>query len=151
MRVFFEVIFDIVYLTSIIWIGISMIRGAKTQNSKNFGIMSVVLGAGDAFHLVPRMIALLSGLGMAHYAIPLGIGKLVTSITMTFFYILLYGIFKKRYRHEDKKMDILIYAMAIIRIVLCLFPQNMWTQYRQPLLWGVLRNIPFSIMGGAVV
>ena len=95
MRVFFEVIFDLVYLVSIIWIGITMIRGAKTPNSKNFGIMAVVLGAGDAFHLVPRMIALLSGLGMEHYAVPLGIGKLVTSITMTFFYILLYGIYKK--------------------------------------------------------
>ena len=36
-----------------------MIRGSKGNSQfRLFGLMAVVLGAGDAFHLVPRALAL---------------------------------------------------------------------------------------------
>ena len=44
--------------------------------------MAVVLGAGDSFHLVPRAIALCTT-GLESYTVPLGMGKWITSITMT--------------------------------------------------------------------
>lgn len=37
--------------------------------------------------------------------------------------------------------------LAVLRVALCAFPQNQWLTYHQPLLWGILRNIPFAIMG----
>ncbi len=46
--------------------------------------MAVVLGAGDSFHLIPRAIALCTT-GLENYTVPLGIGKFITSITMTIF------------------------------------------------------------------
>ena len=59
MQAIVETLFDAVYLISVVIIGITMIvkrRGIKEY--RLFGIMAVVLGAGDAFHLVPRAIAL---------------------------------------------------------------------------------------------
>lgn len=59
MRALFETLFDIVYLVTVITLGIRMIRGSKgNRQFQLFGWMAVVLGAGDAFHLVPRALAL---------------------------------------------------------------------------------------------
>ena len=44
-----------------------------------------------------------------------------------------------------------IYALAIVRIVLCLLPQNEWLNYNAPVSWGVYRNIPFAIMGLMII
>ena len=54
MQAIVETLFDAVYLISVITIGILMIRGSKgNAQFKLFGLMAVVLGAGDSFHLVP--------------------------------------------------------------------------------------------------
>ena len=89
MQAIIETLFDTAYLITVTTLGIIMIR--KSNASKQyrlFGIMAVVLGLGDSFHLVPRALALCTT-GLENYTIPLGIGKLITSITMTIFYILL--------------------------------------------------------------
>lgn len=73
-----ETLFDVVYLITVITIGILMIRGSKgARQFRLFGWMAVVLGAGDAFHLVPRAIALCTT-GLEHYTVPLGLGKWIT-------------------------------------------------------------------------
>lgn len=89
-----EVIFDFSYLITIIILGILILCNRKSQRILFlFGIMALVLGIGDAFHLVPRIYAHLKG-GLASYPIALGIGKMITSISMTIFYALLYHIAK---------------------------------------------------------
>ena len=103
MRALIETLFDVVYLISVITIGITMIR--KSNGNKEyrlFGIMAVVLGAGDAFHLVPRALALCTT-GLENFTTALGIGKFITSITMTVFYIILimYGVFVIKYREKQ--------------------------------------------------
>ena len=55
--------------------------------------MAVVLGVGDSFHLIPRALALCTT-GLESYTVYLGIGKLITSVTMTVFYILLYYVWR---------------------------------------------------------
>ena len=80
MQAIVETLFDAVYLTSVIAIGVTMI--VKSRGNKEhwlFGIMAVVLGAGDAFHLVPRALALCTT-GLENFIVPLGIGKFITSI-----------------------------------------------------------------------
>ena len=55
MQAVIETIFDAVYLVSVITIGILMIRGSKgSKQFRLFGLMAVVLGVGDSFHLIPR-------------------------------------------------------------------------------------------------
>lgn len=39
----------------------------------------------------------------------------------------------------------------LLRVVLCLMPQNLWTSAEAPLSWGIYRNIPFAILGAVIV
>lgn len=151
MRALMESIFDIIYLVFVISMGFYLIvknnKNNKNTNSRLFGIMAVVLGFGDAFHLVPRILALNTANGFEVYKNSLGVGKAVTSVTMTIFYLLLYYIFKNRYNIKNRVLDFVIWLLAIVRVVLTALPQNQWTSEVQPLDWGIYRNIPFVIMG----
>lgn len=148
MQAIMETLFDTVYLSTVIILGIMMIRGSRgNRYIKLFGFMSVLLGFGDAFHLIPRAYGLLTT-GLEANATALGFGKFITSITMTIFYVILYYIWKNRFKIQNVRiLDYTIYILAIIRIILCLFPQNDWFNYNAPVIWGIYRNIPFAIMG----
>lgn len=152
MQAIIETVFDTCYLIGVITLGIMMIIKSKGHKQyRLFGIMAVVLGLGDSFHLIPRAIALCTT-GLENFTVALGIGKFITSITMTIFYIILYYIWRMRYDIKDKKMyTVFVYLMAIMRIVLCLFPQNGWTSSVSSLSWGIYRNIPFTLMGILIV
>lgn len=110
MQAIGETIFDIVYLILVISLGIRMIRSSNgNKQYRLFGITAVVLGCGDAFHLVPRVIALCTT-GLENYTAALGIGKFVTSITMTVFYVILYHVWRMRYDLKDSKnLTVLVY------------------------------------------
>ena len=127
MRAIIETVFDIFYLVTVLTVGIRMIRSSKSGSQfKLFGLMAVVLGAGDSFHLVPRALALCTT-GLKNYAVPLGLGKWITSITMTVFYVLLYYVWRKRYHVEGRKgLTIAVYVLSAARVLLCMMPQNQW-------------------------
>ncbi|RDY28406.1 hypothetical protein CHL78_005765 [Romboutsia weinsteinii] len=148
MQKIMEPIFHVVYLATVITLGLQMLSKSKNnQYFKLFGAMAVILGFGDAFHLFPRIYALLTT-GLENHAASLGFGKLITSITMTIFYLILYKIWKIRFSVKDsKKLDITMYVLAALRIILCLFPQNQWFINNPPVIWGIYRNIPFTVMG----
>ena len=152
MQAVMEMAFDAVYLVLVITLGIIMLVSAKGRRQYSlFGLMAVILGSGDAFHLVPRALALCTS-GLEAWTPVLGIGKLITSVTMTVFYVILYQVWKLRYdAQRTRGLDLCVWSLALIRIVLCLFPQNMWTSADAPLSWGILRNIPFALMGLVVI
>lgn len=148
MQAIMETAFDVVYLVTVITLGVKMIAGCRGEEQfRLFGIMAVVLGAGDAFHLVPRAVALCTT-GLENYTAALGIGKWVTSVTMTIFYVLLYYVWRSRYHvRGNTGLTAVIYLLAGARIVLCMFPQNQWLSADAPLSWGIYRNIPFALLG----
>ena len=75
MQAIVETSFDVVYLATVITIGILMIRGSRgNRQFRLFGMMAVLLGAGDAFHLIPRAVALCTT-GLENFTVPLGLGK----------------------------------------------------------------------------
>lgn len=151
MRAFFETSFDAVYLVSVITIGIIMVRRSKGEKQYLlFGLMAIVLGVGDSFHLAPRAIALCTT-GLESFRASLGTGKLITSVTMTLFYVLLYYVWCERYKKERKYITVSIWVLSILRIILCLMPQNNWRGENPPLLWGILRNIPFLLLGLLII
>lgn len=85
MQAIMETAFDALYLVTVITLGIKMIVTCKGNSQfRLFGLMAVVLGAGDAFHLIPRAWALCTT-GLENYTVALGMGKWITSITMTVF------------------------------------------------------------------
>lgn len=152
MQAIVETVFDAVYLISVITIGILMIRNSKgNRQFTMFGIMAVLLGSGDAFHLVPRAWALCTT-GLENYTVLLGLGKWITSVTMTIFYVILYYVWRERYQITGHKTTtVAVYVLAALRIALCMMPQNAWLSASAPLSWGIYRNIPFALMGILII
>ena len=139
-----ESFFDILYLLVALIIGIKVLK-KDNKLSKLMGYSIITLALGDAFHLVPRVLNYFINYDFKMY---LGVGKLITSITMTIFYIFMYYIYLKNYEiKENKKITYTIWLLSIIRIILCLLPYNNWLTNDSPFIWGVIRNIPFVIMG----
>ena len=140
--------FDILYLLFAIISGCLILKRAKNKTEKAMGLAALILGCGDAFHLVPRV---LNYFVTADFTAALGIGKLVTSITMTVFYVLMYYIWLGAYKEkEDRGTAAAIGILAFLRIVLCLFPQNGWLQNSSDMTWGIIRNIPFVALGAII-
>lgn len=148
MQAIMEPIFHVTYLTTVILVGLIMVLKSKDKPFfKWFGIMAITLGFGDAFHLIPRIIALTTD-GLENHAASLGFGKFVTSITMTLFYLILYSLWKMRFNIKGKStLDFTLWSLALIRMVLCFFPQNQWLSNDPNITWAIYRNIPFAIIG----
>ena len=143
-----ESTFDILYLVFAIASGFVILRRAKDRTGKLMGAAALVLGCGDAFHLVPRV---LNCFVEVDFTAALGIGKLVTSVTMTVFYLLLYYIWLGRYREtENRRVTYGLAGLVIVRVALCLLPQNGWLENSSGMTWGIIRNIPFVLLGAAV-
>ena len=152
MQAIMETLFDAVYLVTVITLGIIMVkRSGDSRQFRLFGLMAIVLGCGDAFHLVPRAVALCTT-GLENYTAALGAGKLITSVTMTVFYVLLYYVWRSRYEIQGKKENTAaVYVLSALRIILCLMPQNRWLSADAPLAWGIYRNIPFALLGLLII
>ncbi|CQR24145.1 hypothetical protein BN1356_00506 [Streptococcus varani] len=148
MQAIVETLFDMIYLSTVTFLGFKMLKehGGRRQYAL-YGFMALILGFGDAFHLVPRAVAL-STTGLADYTAALGIGKLITSITMTFFYVILCYVWRERYQVMGRQgLTKWVWILATTRMILCLMPQNQWISATPPLSWGIYRNIPFAILG----
>ena len=150
-----EAVFCILYLIFGYIAGIVMITHANDSSlSLILGVLTLVLAGGDSFHLVPRIINAFKDKYEA-YEFYAGLGLMVSSITMTVFYILLYyacelivalnnpGFINNSFR----LMYYVLIIFAAIRIALCLFPQNNWFHKEGNQKWGIIRNIPFIIVG----
>ena len=142
-----ESTFDILYLIFAIVSGCVILVKARNRTQKLMGLSALILGTGDAFHLVPRV---LNYFVAGDFTAPLGIGKLVTSVTMTAFYVLLYYVWLGYYGETRNRIAAAVWILAAIRIFLCAFPQNGWLQNSSDIKWGIIRNIPFVALGAVI-
>ena len=146
-----ETLFDLVYLSFALTVGVIMLRRGQSPLVKKAGLMAALLGAGDAFHLLPRCYALWTT-GLEAHAAALGVGKFITSITMTVFYLLLYFVWRERYQVKGrKKLTWVMAGLCALRVALCLLPQNQWLSANPPLTFGIVRNVPFAAMGVIII
>lgn len=147
-----EPIFDILYLVSGAIMGIVMLaRSAANPIWVIAGMTALTLIAGDSFHLLPRTAAALTG-QPEKYQRAMGRGKQITSISMTVFYLLLWHTVTTYVPETGNSIvTIALYILAAVRIILCLNPNNRWTDAELPVKWGIYRNIPFFIMGLTVI
>ena len=44
-----------------------------------------------------------------------------------------------------------ILTIAAITVILCLLPQNKWLENDSPVVWGIIRNVPFVALGVVIV
>lgn len=141
-----ETLFDGMYLLALIVMAELLFLGSR-EESFLYGFMTLVLLAGDACHLLPRVYALWQPRwdGASWW---LGMGKLATSVTMTVFYILLYKVY---FLSNDTRAPVLLTAVVIglglVRLVLCLSPENQWERGSASLRWRLYRNAPFVALG----
>ena len=144
-----ESTFDILYLVIALVAGLRLLGSKKGSAARLMGAAVLVLGAGDAFHLVPRV---LNYFVTGDFTAWLGFGKLVTSLTMTVFYVLMYYICLRVYkRQSDEKWVGLVYGLTAARVLLRLLPQNHWLSNESTVLWGVIRNVPFVALGALII
>ena len=141
-----ESLFDILYLLFAIVSGCILLVRARNKNEKKMGIAVLILGIGDAFHLIPRVLNyFITDVDFTPF---LGIGKLITSITMTIFYVLLYQIWIGYWHEEtDIRLTKAVWTLTAARILICLLPQNQWLSNESSVVWGIVRNIPFAFLG----
>lgn len=140
--------FDILYLLFAVIGGAVILAKAKDRAGRLMGFSALILGCGDAFHLVPRVLNYFAD---GDFTAALGIGKLVTSLTMTLFYVLLYYVWLCRYNETEKKgVSAAVWALAAVRAALCAFPQNGWLENSSDMTWGIIRNVPFVALGALI-
>lgn len=144
-----ETVFDLAYLSTVLVCGLLLLQSAAGGPRWQFGVMALVLFFGDATHLLPRIYVLWRPRTENAPAL-LGVGKLIASVTMTVFYVLLWNLGARLYGAAGF-LTAIIYVLAALRIALCLFPQNRWFSPNPPLSWAVWRNVPFILMGLAVM
>lgn len=145
-----EAVFCILYLAVTGTIGAVMLKTSKKNKPRfKFGTLVLVLVGGDAFHLVPRIYGAFTGTTDNLYA-ALGFGTLVTSVTMTVFYVILWEFWRVRTGGKRGVLSFAVYILAVCRIALCMFPHNAWLSENPSFAWGIYRNIPFAILGGIV-
>ena len=64
----------------------------------------------------------------------------------------MYYIWAGYYQEEQpQRLTAAIWALAGLRIILCLFPQNGWTANDSGMTWGIIRNVPFVLLGVLIV
>ena len=161
-----ESTFDIIYLLFGLVSGLYLLKNRRNKTGTLMGISVLVLAGGDAFHLVPRV---LNYFIEGDFTAALGIGKAVTSVTMTIFYVLLFQIWQLVYQDSpaspgggsrsasaDKTkagsaVRRAVIILAAVRIILCFFPQNRWLENESSMTWGILRNIPFVLLGIRII
>jgi hypothetical protein len=162
-----ENVFCIGYLAFALIAGIILYTRAANTGNPFYTVcaaMTLLLGGGDAFHLIPRIVINFQGettdpQAQRKRAFWLGLGNLISSITMTIFYLLLFVAMALK--HGDGDLSTItseisaplrgLIILAIIRIILCLFPQNHWFSKDHETNWGLYRNIPFVLIGAITV
>lgn len=71
-----EPFFDIAYLGIVLSMGFRLLMEDE-KDAKSFGLMAVLLGLGDGFHLIPRVMSHLSPNGFSRYLALLSWGELI--------------------------------------------------------------------------
>ena len=142
-----EAVFDAVYLTFDLAAAVFFFLCSKGNILYVlYGILTLTLCGGDAFHLVPRIIRAVRGTN-DKIKRQLGIGLQVSSITMTVFYIILMYIWK--FTFPELKMPAIIEAIiwisAVVKIVICMFPQNNWCTDEGNMKLSIIRNAVFAV------
>lgn len=137
----FEVFFDTLYLAFVVFLGIRNLL-LKGRDSKLIGSMTLVLGLGDSFHLIPRIFANVMADGFIKTANYLFVGTRVSAITMSVFYLLFYLYVRS---DNNKNLDRFMTSIFILRLILIV------TSLKKSYMSNLIANIPFVIMGIIVI
>jgi len=153
-----ESVFCIIYLLFDLIAGIIFFQHSSSFLFLLYGIMTLLLGLGDSFHLIPRVIRNIK-VNSKKIEWWMSFGLIITSITMSLYYLFLYYVWKLLYNGVALSLiPILLWSFCFLRIFICLWPQNKWFSggnirmafYRNIifLFMGILEVVLFFMLGG---
>lgn len=145
-----ECSFDFIYLTLILIVGYTMWTRRGSKDYTYFAAMCLLLGGGDSFHLLPRVYSKMVAMNETVTA-AIGIGNLISAITMSLFYVLFLEVISIRYNKPLTKTRYWMYVLLAARIIALLLPQNDWIHHTHNLTISWIRNVPFMAMGAIIV
>lgn len=106
------------------------------------GFMAVILILGDSFRFIPRITSFFIK-DSDNVELVQDKGKIISSIVITLFYVFLWSLGIIIFSAQISVFyTILVYILAVIRIVLCLISQK----YSKDSLWDIYRNLPFVFL-----
>ncbi len=152
-----EILFDLVYLVAIWGLVVAMYvrrEEVKAKERRVAWLMMLafaLLAFGDTGHVGARFaIALLSPRPQVAAYI-LGIGKAMTAVTVTLFYVVILAAWRHYFHKAYGPFEYLLLFAALVRLIMLTMPMNHWDLPTAPQPWGMIRNIPFLFQGLGVV
>jgi len=76
-----------------------------------------------------------------------GIGTMATAITVTLFYVMMVAIWRYRFGKQYGPLEYLLFAAALVRLLLLAVPANQWNAPVPPQPWSTIRNLPLLVQG----
>lgn len=156
MRMWVEIIFNISYLV-VVWSMVVLMaarRGTLAGSDRPVGKLVLwafaLLALGDTGHVGFRVVAYALGGPEAHPLL-VGMGALSTAYTVTVFYMLLVGIWQKRFDKPLGWFGVLLLAAGVVRMAVMAFPQNQWGALEAPYNWALFRNAFLLVQGLGVM
>jgi hypothetical protein len=159
MRMWVEVSFNVTYLV-VVWSLVAAMIRRRTRVAEGsqpvcrlFIWAFALLALGDTGHVGFRVLAYaMDGLGTTVGFLDrqvglVGLGALSTAVTVTFFYVLMLVIWRRRFGKSYGAFGAFLLAAAVARFVIMTFPQNQWNNEVPPQPWGLVRNLPLTILG----
>lgn len=136
----FELFFDSMYLIFVLFLGIRILLLRK-PNSGLVGAMTLLLGLGDSFHLIPRIVAQATVDGFEVNAGGLFLGTRISAMTMSLFYLLFYYYIRRETKKTNRVLDILMPVLFLIRMV------TVGLSFNRAASMDLISNAPFLVMG----
>ncbi|MEA3339880.1 MAG: hypothetical protein U9R15_07930 [Chloroflexota bacterium] len=155
----FEIVFNVAYLLTLWWLVSAMVRRRSKVAPDDRAMAGLVMWAfallalGDTGHVGSRVLAY--ALGDLEVSVNLlgrpvslvGLGAMATAFTVTIFYVLMLVIWRVRFDKRYGWFEYLLFAAAVARGVLMLFPANEWGRVTSPQPWSTYRNLPLMLLG----
>lgn len=159
LRMWMEIPFNVVYLAVVWGIVIAMTRHRARVAPEDQRVAGLIrwaylsLATGDLGHVGFRLWAYGEGgldVTVSLFGLELGLvgmGALATSITLTFFYVLMQMTWQARYQKPYGWFGVLLFAMPVLRFLLMLPAGNDWNSPVPPQDWSIARNLPLIVLG----
>ena len=160
MRMWVEISFNVVYLIVVWGLVVAMVRHQPQVPDGDKPVTQLfiwafaLLALGDTGHVGFRVLAYSMEDGLAttinlfgREVGLVGLGALSTAVTVTIFYVLMLVIWHRRFDKPYGWFGALLLIVTAARFVIMLFPQNQWNSEVPPQPWGIIRNLPLTILG----
>lgn len=159
LTIWFEILFDVAYLSAIWLIIIRMTIVMPTVSLQDrpaarlIRLAFILLAAGDTGHVGLRVIAALMGSPEAQVKLfgtsmsLVGLGMLTTAYTVTFFYMVFVFLYKERFQQPDNWITYFLLGTGLVRLIFMALPGNKWGSAVPPQPMSIYRNLPLILQG----